>query len=43
VDLSLSVRNLFDQEYVHPAAETNWQNVLMQDGRSVQLRMDYRF
>jgi outer membrane receptor for ferrienterochelin and colicin len=43
VDLSLSVRNLFDQEYVHPAAETNWQNVLMQDGRSVQLRVDYRF
>ncbi len=43
MELSLSVRNLFDQEYEHPAAETNWQNALMQDGRSVQFRMDYRF
>ncbi len=43
MELSIGVRNLFDEEYAQPAAETNWQTVLMQDGRSVQLRMDYRF
>lgn len=43
MDLSLSVRNLFDQQYEHPAAESNWQNALMQDGRTLQFRMDYRF
>jgi iron complex outermembrane receptor protein len=43
VDLSLSVRNLFNRKYEHPAAASNWQNALMQDGRSIQLRMDYRF
>ena len=43
MEFSLSVRNLFAQRYEHPAAETNWQNALAQDGRSVQIRTDYRF
>ncbi len=42
-ELSLSIRNLFDKRYEHPASDANWQNVLEQDGRSVQFRLDFRF
>jgi outer membrane receptor protein involved in Fe transport len=43
LDLSLTVGNLFDKRYVHPGADTNWQNALDQDGRSVRLAATYRF
>lgn len=43
LEVSLGIRNLFDQDYVHPAAGRNWQNVLEQDGRSVRVRLEYRF
>jgi outer membrane receptor protein involved in Fe transport len=43
LELSLGIRNLFDKRYAHPAADTNWQNALEQDGRSVQAKMTYRF
>jgi outer membrane receptor protein involved in Fe transport len=43
LDLSLTVGNLFDKRYVHPGADTNWQNALEQDGRSVRLAAAYRF
>lgn len=40
---SLRIHNLFDQRYVHPGSDTNWQDALEQDGRSLRLRVDYRF
>jgi len=43
LELSLSVYNLFDKRYAHPGADTNWQNALEQDGRSVRGRLSYRF
>ncbi len=43
LEASLSFYNLFNEHYQHPAADTNWQNSLMQPGRTVRLRLDYRF
>ncbi len=43
LEASLSVFNLFNENYQHPAADTNWQNFFWQPGRTVRLRMDYRF
>jgi iron complex outermembrane receptor protein len=43
LELSLTLLNLFDERYEHPAADSNWQNSLEQDGRAARLRMDYRF
>lgn len=43
LEVGLTVRNLFDSSYVHPAADTNWQNALEQDGRSVALDALVRF
>ena len=41
--LSLGVNNLFDKRYAHPGADTNWQNALEQDGRSVRVSLLYKF
>ena len=41
--MSLALRNLFDQGYAQPAADSNWQDSLAQDGRSVRLALNYRF
>ena len=43
LEASLSFYNLFNEHYQHPAADTNWQNSLVQPGRTIRLRMDYRF
>jgi iron complex outermembrane receptor protein len=43
LDLSLGIYNLFDRRYQHPAADTNWQTALGQDGRAGRVRMEYRF
>ena len=43
LDLSLGVANLFDKRYAHPGADTNWQNTLEQDGRSVRIEARLRF
>jgi iron complex outermembrane receptor protein len=43
LELSLTLLNLFDTSYAHPAADSNWQNSLEQDGRAARLRLDYRF
>lgn len=43
LELSIGVLNLFDKRYAHPAADTNWQNALEQDGRSVRVKASYRF
>lgn len=43
LELSLGIYNLFDKRYSHPGSETNWQNSLEQDGRTVRVQLDYRF
>lgn len=43
LEVSLGIYNLFDKRYSHPAAETNWQNAIEQDGRSLRLKLGYRF
>ena len=43
LDLSISIHNLFDKRYSQPASDTNWQNALQQDGRSLRANLGYRF
>ncbi len=43
LEASLSIYNLFNENYLHPAADTNWQNTFWQPGRTVRFRLDYRF
>ena len=43
LELSLGIHNLFDKRYAQPAADTNWQNALEQDGRSMRAKVSYRF
>ncbi|PSJ18593.1 TonB-dependent receptor [Nitrosomonas supralitoralis] len=43
LEASLSFYNLFNENYLHPAADTNWQNAFLQPGRTVRLRLDYHF
>jgi outer membrane receptor protein involved in Fe transport len=42
LELSLGIHNLFDKRYAHPGADTNWQNALVQDGRSIRAKLSYR-
>lgn len=43
LEVSLGVNNLFDKRYAHPGADTNWQNALVQDGRSLRVNLLYKF
>ena len=43
LELSLNIANLFDKRYAQPVANTNWQNALEQDGRTVRLQASVRF
>lgn len=43
LEASLSFYNLFNENYLHPASDINWQNTFWQPGRTVRFRMDYRF
>jgi iron complex outermembrane receptor protein len=43
VELSLHVGNLFNKRHAQPGADTNWQNALEQDGRSLRLSLGLRF
>jgi iron complex outermembrane receptor protein len=43
LEVSLGIYNLFDKRYAQPGADTNWQNALAQDGRSVRVKASYRF
>jgi iron complex outermembrane receptor protein len=43
LEVSLALYNVFDKRYSHPGADTNWQTALEQDGRSVRLKLAYRF
>ena len=41
--LDLGIYNLFDKRYRQPGADSNWQNAIEQDGRSLRLDASYRF
>ncbi|MCL4849402.1 MAG: TonB-dependent receptor [Acidobacteria bacterium] len=43
LDVSLSIYNLFDTRYGHPAADDLPQDVITQDGRTVRVRAIWRF
>jgi outer membrane receptor protein involved in Fe transport len=43
LELSLSLRNLFNKQFAQPAGPTDWQNALAQDGRSARAEVVYRF
>jgi iron complex outermembrane receptor protein len=43
LDLTLSVYNLFDAAYAHPASEEHAQEVIAQDRRNIRLRASYGF
>lgn len=43
LEASLSFYNLFNENYLHPASDINWQNTFWQPGRTVRFRLDYRF
>jgi outer membrane receptor protein involved in Fe transport len=43
VGLSLRVRNLLDRQYAQPGADTNWQDAIVQDGRTVRLEARLRY
>lgn len=34
-EVGMTLRNLFNKRYAHPGSDSNWQNTLEQDGRSV--------
>ena len=44
-EVALSVLNLFDADYAHPSAglPMHWNDSFHQDGRSLRLKLDYRF
>lgn len=43
IELGLTVANLFDKRYAHPASDTNWQDAIEQDGRGLRLDIRLRF
>lgn len=43
LDLSLSVYNLFDENYGYPGAEDHLQEVIQQDGRTFRAKVTYSF
>lgn len=43
LEVSLGLYNLFGARYSHAGSDINWQNALEQDGRSVRLKLGYRF
>jgi outer membrane receptor protein involved in Fe transport len=43
LEVSLGIYNLFDKRYAQPGTDTNWQNTLEQDGRSVRVKLSAKF
>ena len=43
LEVGLTVRNLLGKRYAQPGADTNWQNTLQQDGRSIAIDAQLRF
>ena len=43
LEISSSVRNLFDQKYSDPGSGEEWHDSIKQDGRSFWLKVKYGF
>lgn len=43
LEASLAIYNLFNEHYFHPVSDSSWHNSLMQPGRTVRFRLEYRF
>lgn len=43
LEASLTVYNLFNEHYLHPVTDSSWHNSLLQPGRTVRFRLQYRF
>jgi outer membrane receptor protein involved in Fe transport len=43
LELSLGLYNLFDKRYLQPGSNTDWQNAFEQDGRSLRIKLTYKF
>ena len=43
LDVSVGIYNLFDKRHAQPGADSNWQNAIAQDGRSVRVKLSQRF
>ena len=43
LEASLAIYNLFNEHYLHPVSDSSWHNSLMQPGRTVRFRLEYRF
>ncbi len=43
MELSASIYNLFDKHYADPGAPEHIQDLILQDGRSYRLKLNYRF
>lgn len=43
LEVSLNIRNLGGKRFEQPAAVTNWQNALEQDGRTIRIDARYKF
>lgn len=43
LEASLAVYNLFNEHYLHPVSDSSWHNSLLQPGRTVRFRLEYRF
>lgn len=43
LEASLGIYNLFNEHYLHPVSDSSWHNSLMQPGRTVRFRLEYRF
>lgn len=43
LSLSLGITNLFDKRHAQPGSDSNWQNALDQDGRTVRAEVAHRF
>lgn len=43
VEISAGVHNLFDTKYTYPGSNDHLQNLIPQDGRSVRVKLSYKF
>lgn len=43
MEASLALYNLSGENYAYPVSDIHWQNSILQDGRSLRFRLDYRY
>lgn len=43
LEASLALYNLAGENYYYPVSDIHWQNSILQDGRSIRFKLDYRY